>query len=200
MEFPLQFSILITIGIVIMLVYYIWKGYRNGLVLEAIITISLLLCVCIGWWLSDVMKDVFLLVPASLLNTGITTLDKLVVELANRMAWFGLLFVVVNILLRIARGYIRKLNKLTLVGSVNQVLGSVLAFCKGLIYTIIIIVFISSPIFSNGKVALDKAGLIPIRTMIGEHVPIAKNVLQVFDTVDKAREDGNFDWETLIEQ
>lgn len=190
MEFPLNFSFLITIGCIFCLVYYTWKGFHNGFVLEAIITISLLLCILVGWFVSGWLMDRIFIVPSDIIDTGVSLLDALALSIINRGAWFIILLVVTNILLRLFRKQIRKINKIVIIGTLNKVLGTVLGFVKSLVYIMILMVVLSSPLFTNGKKAISNAGLLPVRTVIREHVPIARDLLIVFDKVDLLREKG----------
>lgn len=199
MEFPLQLSMFIPIFFIAMLVYYAWKGYHNGLILEAMITASLLICMLVAWLLSDILGSQFYLVDKPVIDTGIAIANQTIVTLANRVIWFVLLFLITNVVLRILRVWIRKMNKIKMVGTLNQILGSVLALVKGCLYGIVLIVVLASPIFSNGKAVMNNSGITPIKDMIQQHVPIAGTALDAFDYIDRIREGEQIDLDSLLD-
>lgn len=187
MEFPIQLSFLLMIVTIVAIVYYSHKGYRNGFVLEAIITVSLILCILAGWFLSDILNNAIKIIQTSPVETGISFADELLRTVANRSVLFIIIFIIANILLRLMRKHIRKLNKIALVGWLNKLLGSVLGFLKSIIYIILMMVVISSPIFTNGSKAISSAGLEPAKNLVKDYVPIAGELIEGFETIENIR-------------
>lgn len=187
MEFPVQLSFLLMVLSIVIIIYYSHKGYRNGFILEAIITVSLIICILAGWYLSDFLNDGIQIIQTSPVDSGVSIINEVLRSLSNRGVLFVIIFIIANILLRLARKHIRKFNKLALVGWLNKFLGSVLGLIKSIIYIILLIVFISSPIFTNGSKAIASSGLEPAKNVIKDHVPIAGNLISGFEVIEKVR-------------
>lgn len=179
MQFPLQYSVFVTLFCILIFGYYIFKGYRNGFILEVIITLSLLVTIFLSWFLSSVCSSLFM-IASKVVDTN-SPIDKVVLTSTNRWLWFFILFIGMNIILRLIRLLVRQLNHIPLFGTLNRIAGAILAGIKALLYIIVIIVVFSSPMVANGKEVLSRAGLDPLKDIIEAYVPIAKDVLHTFD-------------------
>ena len=198
MEFPLQLSVFVPIFFVIVLVYCGWKGYHNGFLLEAIISASLFICILVTWFLSTVLAKQFHLIDTVFVDTGMERVNQTIVPLINRVIWFALLFAITNVMLRLLRRKIRNINKIAVVGTLNQWLGMVVAFIKGCIYIIVLIVILASPMVKNGKEIINRSGLTPIKNTIQQNVPIAKMALDTFDYIERINKGESIHIDTLL--
>lgn len=185
MEFPLQYSIFLPIFLLIMIAYNVSRGYRNGFVLELIISASSLICILIAWILSGIGVDWFLLIDTPMIDTSVSTLNQTIMLQTNRMLYFVCLFIISAIGLRLLRGWMRKINKLALVGTINQLLGSIIALLKSCIYGIIVIVVFASPIVRNGDMVLRQSGMMPVKEFIQTNISPIGKLFDTFDEIDK---------------
>ncbi len=109
----------LDIIILIPVAIFVFKGLKNGLVIEIASLASLFLGIFAGMYLSDYLAG--LLVKHLGLNANYTSAVA-----------FILIFIAVIILMRIIAKTIEKVLDLTLLGFINKLLGAVFAVLKGL--------------------------------------------------------------------
>ena len=156
-SFPFEFIIYLNAVLVLFLVFVIYRGYKKGMLLQLVGLISTFVSMIIAWIFSDVFMNVFHFVTYN--TTGIFSLDNFVTENANRLIWFVVLFVVIRLLMMVLTPIASLISKLPLIKQVNSAFGAVFSLITYLIYIVLIVLFLSTPIIKNGNQIIENTFL-----------------------------------------
>lgn len=156
-SFPYEFIIYLNAVLVLFLVFVIYRGYKKGMLLQLVGLISTFVSMIIAWIFSDVFMNVFHFVTYN--TTGIFSLDNFVTENANRLIWFVVLFVVIRLLMMVLTPIASLISKLPLIKQVNSAFGAVFSLITYLIYIVLIVLFLSTPIIKNGNQIIENTFL-----------------------------------------
>lgn len=193
MVFPIQYSFMIPFILLGLFIFYIYRGIHNGLMYEIVATLSLLVAVIIAWYISFILKDTINIIPDAYLDTPVVQALEVYI---NQILWFFVLLLGLLIIRKVFGSIMKRVNDIVLVGFLNQVAGAIFAGIKGLIVIILCIVLLSSPLFTNGRDVMKAAHLMPIHDVIHKNVPVARDVIDVFDKIEIIR---TFDADTIEE-
>ena len=127
------------------------------MLLQLVGLISTFVSMIIAWIFSDVFMNVFHFVTYN--TTGIFSLDNFVTENANRLIWFVVLFVVIRLLMMVLTPIASLISKLPLIKQVNSAFGAVFSLITYLIYIVLIVLFLSTPIIKNGNQIIENTFL-----------------------------------------
>lgn len=180
MEFPIQYSFMLPILFVALLCFYIYRGIQRGFVSEVLSMISLTVSFVLAWLLAGFFKQRW-----TILTTvkGNTILDS-IVPYANHIAWFIILFILLFIVSKFVAKFAKQLNKIVLIGFVNQIAGAIFAFLKGCIVVMILILLLCSPLFNNGRKAIEATPLTYVYRGMEENVPVVRDILYIFQKIE----------------
>ena len=156
-SFPFEFIIYLNAVLVLFLVFVIYRGYKKGMLLQLVGLISTFVSMIIAWIFSDVFMNVFHFVTYN--TTGVFSLDNFVTENANRLIWFVVLFVVIRLLMMVLTPIASLISKLPLIKQVNSAFGAVFSLITYLIYVVLIVLFLSTPIIKNGNQIIENTFL-----------------------------------------
>ncbi|NMB18267.1 MAG: CvpA family protein [Erysipelothrix sp.] len=156
-SFPYEFIIYLNAVLVLFLVFVIYRGYKKGMLLQLVGLISTFVSMIIAWIFSDVFMNVFHFVTYN--TTGIFSLDNFVTENANRLIWFVILFLVIRLLMMVLTPIASLISKLPLIKQVNSAFGAVFSLITYLIYIVLIVLFLSTPIIKNGNQIIENTFL-----------------------------------------
>ena len=137
--------------------FVIYRGYKKGMLLQLVGLISTFVSMIIAWIFSDVFMNVFHFVTYN--TTGIFSLDNFVTENANRLIWFVILFLVIRLLMMVLTPIASLISKLPLIKQVNSAFGAVFSLITYLIYIVLIVLFLSTPIIKNGNQIIENTFL-----------------------------------------
>ncbi len=183
MDFPLTYSICITIVLALLLLFYAVRGYKNGFLLELVMFASIFISAIISYILSVVISQSGFTFSTNI-DVGEVHINNALNQRAGQLVIFLVFFVLISLAFYLLRVLSKKFNNIVIVGTINRLLGSVLGFAKGCIYVMLVVVVLASPLISNGHEVIKKAQLQPVKELMQEHVPVIKDVLDAFDTLD----------------
>lgn len=187
MEFPIAYSMFIPVVLLALLIFYAIRGYKNGLLLELVMVASLLVSLVASYLVSIALSESGFVFQTSI-NVGEVHVNQALDKSATQLITFFIFFIVINLAFYILRKLSKKFNDIIVVGTINQILGSILAVLKGSIYIILVVLLLASPLISNGREVLKQAHLEPVKECMQENIPVIKDVLTVFDKVDTINE------------
>ncbi|NBK97143.1 MAG: CvpA family protein [Erysipelotrichia bacterium] len=159
MLFPTQFTYVVMMIAIAILIYCTYKGYKDGFVMKLCELLSTMLCVLLAWFLSGKLSGSVALFPKDYSLFGETILNSPIYQIMNRFFLFLLLFIIARIVIIFIRPIFRSINWVPFVGGVNKLLGSILGFWQGFVILIVITFVFSSPLFANGDVVLKNSHL-----------------------------------------
>lgn len=159
MIFPIQFSYVITIVALLILLYCTYSGYKDGFVMKGCELLSMIICIIIAWVLSGQFNTTLQWFPKDYSLFTQTILDSPIYLIMNRFFLFLILFVISRILIILIRPIFRSINWVPLVGKVNKLLGIILGFVQGFALIVVFAFILSSPLFANGSEVLEASKL-----------------------------------------
>lgn len=174
MLFPTEYSFVISILAVALLIYYSYSGHRDGFVLKGCELLSTILCIFIAWFISGQLSGSIALLPKGYTLFTETILNGPIYQIMNRFLLFLILFILSRVLILLLKPLFRSINWVPFVGGINRLLGAILGFLQGALIIAVLSFLLSSPLFANGDVVLKES-----------HLTLAKdvyrNVMSIFD-------------------
>lgn len=187
MTFPIDYSIFLTIGIAIMLIFMAYQGFNNGLVVEIIDLVLQILCAVAAYFGAKFMYPKITLMQNSPINTNNAIADQTILNLSNGILWFIIIFIVAFIIAHLIRSLFKDITNRGVLGFINRLLGLIVGTIKGFIWMILIILLILSPFFSNGMEVIDQARLNPVKQIIHDEVPLCGTLIDAFQNIEQIR-------------
>ncbi|MFV0381755.1 MAG: CvpA family protein [Breznakia sp.] len=199
MTFPIQFSFLCTIFLVVMVVFFISRGYKRGLVSEAFAIATFFLsaissAICVRFF-----DDHIHFLKITLGRSELMRIETFVNKTVDRLILFVIFFVLSYIVLLIIRHFLKGINKLRFIGGMNQMLGGVLGAIHAILVVVILLLVLASPLFTNGKRVIEAAKLSFVDEMIME-LPIVGKTMKTFHLIEEYRANDSFNYEKILER
>ena len=174
MIIPTQFSLLFTLIAVLLLVGFIYGGFKDGFITKILDLATTIICIVIAWLLAEQWKGSIPLFPKDYNVLSDTPIGDIIYQSVNRILLFIVLFIILRLLALFLKPIFRSVNWLPLVGSINKFLGAILGAIQGILLVFLMCFILSTPLFINGEKILQKSGLYVVKD-------IYRNVLFVFD-------------------
>ncbi|AMC93867.1 hypothetical protein AOC36_07680 [Erysipelothrix larvae] len=149
--------------LVLLFLFVLYRGYKKGFLLQVLDLISWGVSAIVAWLFSPVFARIISLVSVE--ATQIEALDTSLNASLNQLAWFGILLILIRIILLVVTPLASLISKMPLIKQVNSVAGGIFSVVVYCVYVLLLIVFLSLPIVSNGQVVVDKTVLGPIRNI-----------------------------------
>ncbi len=155
---PSYFSIVVTIIALVMIVFCVIKGFKDGLVLSIYDLFSLLISLYIAYLCSGTLAVDLAIVPDSVTH-GITIVsneifNEMITMVINYFINWILWFIIISIVLRIILHFLRKLfkgiDKIPVVKTINGYAGALFGMIKAMIMILIMGYVLSLPFITNG--------------------------------------------------
>ena len=153
MTIPENYFIFISIFIVLLYLIFILIGSHQGFLFEAVSLIYTLISVAIAWFMAPVLGKLFPLIHLSQNSLEYDLLDRFINinETLNTVCYFVIVFLILKLLYIFVSLLMKSLNKIPVLGNVNQFLGAVFGFVNATIVTIAISMLLTLPLFRNGN-------------------------------------------------
>ena len=153
MNIPDSAFMYISIGIVILYIVLIIIGYSKGLLYELTSLLYTAFCVFVSWFLSPIMANLFPIIKLEKIYPDAEILNKLlnIDPLLNVIAYFVLIFLILNILYLVISVMVKALNKIPVIGKFNQLLGGLYGIINATFITFGLSMLLTLPLFSNGQ-------------------------------------------------
>lgn len=138
---------LVDICLLVVILYCIIAGYRSGVIKTLVKLVGLFIVACASYYLKDIVAD-FLITHLPFYNYGgetgtITSVNIMVYQAVAFVFLFIILYSVLNIILIFA-GLVDRLIKMTVIFAMpDKILGGVVGFVEGVMYSFIIVFAIS---------------------------------------------------------
>lgn len=161
-----------------MLLFFIvlYKGYKEGMLLQIVNLVNTFVALIIAWLFSDVFVEVYQFV--SYTKTGYLHLDQFFSKHANRMIWFVVLFVLIRVVLMLLKPIASAISKLPLVKQVNSIAGALFSIVSYFVYLLIMIFILTLPIVKNGSEIIDNSFLGQVETVVQPALGFIEETIQ----------------------
>lgn len=163
-EFPFDYIMFVNAFLILLFIAVLYKGYKEGMLLQIVNLVSSFVAIIIAWLFSDVFATVFQFVYYS--KTGAPSIDNFFTQSANRMIWFFVLFVVIRLLLIVLRPIASMISKMPLIKQVNSIAGAVFSVVTYVFYLMLITFFLTLPIVKNGTDIIENSYLSDINKIL----------------------------------
>ncbi|NLW15652.1 MAG: CvpA family protein [Erysipelothrix sp.] len=181
--FPMDYIMIINAVLILFFIMVLYKGYKEGMLLQLVNLISTFVAVIIAWLFSDVFASIWQFVSYS--KSGMVSIDKYISMHINQLIWFFILFVVIRIFLIILKPIASMISKMPLIKQVNSVLGGLFSVVAYIVYLLLITYFLSLPVLTNGKEVIDASFLKTVNQ-------VSAPVLKILDTTIQENESIQF--------
>ena len=155
---PSYFSVVVTIIALVMIIFSVIKGFKDGLVLSIYDLFSLLISLYIAYICSGTLAVDLAIIPDNVTN-GITIVPNeifnemitLVINyFINWIVWFIILSIALRIILHFIRKIFKGIDKIPVVKTINEYAGGIFGLIKSIIMILIMGYVLSLPIITNG--------------------------------------------------
>lgn len=161
MTIPENYFIYISILIAAIYLAFIIIGYHKGFLYELVNMVYTLLALIAAWFASPVFAKVFPLIDLNKVSTETMMLNKLMDlnQTVNIIAYFLIVFLVLKVLYIFISILMKSINKIPVLGGLNQTLGCITGIFNATIVSLAITMLLSLPLFKNGKDAIEHSVL-----------------------------------------
>lgn len=167
-ELPITFLPYINFVLIALLVLGVLAGYKRGFVLSLLDVLGLLLALFLSHRFAPQLAASVPIVRVSEIAQQWSFLGVIVLQYANTLVWFFILFALINLSYLLLKPLLKGFNKLPLLGGVNRLLGAGFGGLKWLFYGWLISLLLSTPIFANGKIFVENSFLSAYDTYLND--------------------------------
>ena len=153
MIIPQNVFIYITLLIIALYIAMIIIGYHKGFLYELISFVYTALSLAVAWLVSPVLAQQFPLINPEKLGDKYKLIVSLlpVEKVLNIATYFIIVFLVLKVFYIFISMLLKSLNKLPLIGNLNQILGAFSGIINATIITLAISMLFTLPVFKNGN-------------------------------------------------
>lgn len=138
-------------------------GWRKGF-LRMIIALAGTIAAAYGAWVfSPVTAKYFMIMPKDWAPMQDTVFAQPIYLFCNRLIWFLILLLVIKLLFKLLDKVLIGIQKIPLIKQIAEIGGAALGLAEGFIWTIVMAVVLSTPLFTNGAAAVQKSCLATIQ-------------------------------------
>ncbi len=158
MVIPENCFIFVSGFIVVIYAAMIYMGYKKGLLYELISFLYTAASVLIAWFMSPVLASLFPFFDIGNIDEKYQMLNKIYDfnGLLNTIAYFVIIFLLLKLLYILISLLVKSLNKIPVIGSLNQLLGGIFGILHATIIVLALSLLLSLPIIKNGKQVREK--------------------------------------------
>jgi uncharacterized membrane protein required for colicin V production len=180
-ELPITFLPYINFVLIALLILGVIAGYKRGFILSLLDVLGLVLAIFLSHRFAPQLAASVPIVRASEITQQFSFLGMIVVQYANTIVWFFILFALINLSYLLLRPLLKGFNKVPLLGGLNRLLGAAFGGLKWLFYGWLISLLLSTPIFANGQVFVENSLLANYRTYLTQIPDFVSLDVQLFD-------------------
>ncbi len=197
----MELSMMITIAnalFVLLLIVLMILGYKNGLVLSLLNCLGWIAAFLAAYLFSPSAAQILNLYPLSLTPMNDTAFGPVFQQMLNQLLWFVLIASAVKLVCTLLKPIAKMFVKIPVLGFFNRLAGSAFGVVNMWIWTSIITLVLSLPVFPWGKQVVDGSLLKSaslISDLIAEKIHVdAEDVEALMNLVDGMK---NLDEQTL---
>lgn len=151
--FPYDYIMFVNALLILLFVVVLYRGYKEGMLLQVVNLINTFVAVVIAWLFADVFAEIYQFVHYN--KTGYISLDNFFTSNANKLIWFFVLFVVIRLLLMVLKPIASGISKMPLIKQVNSLAGGLFSIVTFVVYLVLITIFLTLPIIENGAEVIE---------------------------------------------
>ncbi len=145
-------SVLYVNGCIILgFLFLLYSGYKKGFLFKVISLLSFFFMGMLSWWLSSIFQHTYDLFPRSYAVFQGTFLEEMIYDSLNRFTWFLCIFIIGQIVLLCIRPFLKIVNEIPVLSSVNRYAGMALGAIQGICLCFIAYMICQLPFFQNAS-------------------------------------------------
>lgn len=147
------------IALIIFLLIGLFIGFKRGLLLSLIELLGLIVALWLSFVFAPQVAERIPLMRASEIIAQFPLIGALLLQQINTILWFFILFAAISLLLVLIKPMFKAVNKIPVVGGINQFLGALLGGLKTLFLVWLLSLLLYTPLFSNGSQLVEESYL-----------------------------------------
>lgn len=153
MKIPQSGFIYIDIFIVVILLIFLVVGYKRGFVFELVSLVYSICAILVSWFVAPVLASLYPLFKLDNITEQLELLQRFVdfETFINIFIYFVIVFLVLKAFYVVLAIVLKGMNKIPVIGGMNQMLGAIIGIINGLIVTFVLSLVLTLPIFENGN-------------------------------------------------
>lgn len=157
-EIPYNLLAFTNLTLLVWFLIDLYRGYKRGLLLQLLDWVTTFVALIVAWLFSSPFAEAF---PwfYSAKGIGIASIDSAIALQVNRLVWLAIIFAVIRVALMILSPIASLISKMPLIKQVNSSIGGVFAVVFFSVKLVILCLFLSFPIITNGQDVIDQSVL-----------------------------------------
>lgn len=152
----------INIVCLIVIIFNLYEGYKNGILAKLFSLLSFFLLSFIAYQMAPIVAKLYSFVKYAPESMRQYLQISGFMQYVDQVLWFFILLFVFRIIAKILLHTLKRLHKIPVYHLFSASLGAILGFLEGIIICIFIAMFLQSGLFVNGKQIMQKTILSPI--------------------------------------
>ena len=157
MDLPNNAGTIINIGLILIVLFLMYKGYKKGFITQVVGLFSLLAAAIIAWILYVPFGSLFKVVPKTMVPFQNTNLHEFFYTKVNAMLWFIIIFITAFIIIKFVTKILDLISKAPFINLVNRVLGLAFSLINFILIVWLLIFALSTPLFTNGDEVIENS-------------------------------------------
>jgi uncharacterized membrane protein required for colicin V production len=162
---PIQVFTYFNVLLIAYVLLSLFFGFRKGFLLSLLDILGFILAIVLAFIFAPRLAQMIPLMSDADVITQFPMLGLLIFYQVNTLIWFFILFVIISLVLLLLRPVLKSVNKIPLVGGINQILGAALGGLKALFFLWLLSLLLATPLFSNGQALVDESFLGAYQTL-----------------------------------
>lgn len=142
-------------GFLLLMIALMMAGYKNGLVLSLLNCLGWIAAMVAAYLFSPAAAQALTIYPLSLTPMNETAFGPVFQQMLNQLLWFVVIAAVVKLICLILKPIAKMFVKIPVLGFFNRVAGALFGIVNMWIWTSIICLVLSLPVFDWGKDVID---------------------------------------------
>lgn len=185
MIFPSEYTFVLSIAAIALMIWLTYSGYKEGFVVKFLEFFSTIICIVLAWQISGSLSEKIQIMPKEYVSISGTSIDGLFYHAVNESLIFLILFIIFRILIIFIRPMFKKLNWVPFLGLFNKIMGAIMGFLQSFLILGILVIVLSSPLFANGKQVLKDSNLVYINNAIKSIATLLTNEYSEMESIQK---------------
>lgn len=157
MDLPNNAGTIINIGLILILLFLMYKGYKKGFITQVVGLFSLLASAIVAWVLYVPFGKMFKIIPKTMVPFQKTNLHEFFYIKVNSMLWFIIIFIIVFIIIKFVTKILDLISKAPFINLINRILGVAFSLINFILIAWLLIFGLSTPLFTNGDEVIENS-------------------------------------------
>lgn len=165
MLFPMEFIKLLDIVVIFLVIMGVYTGYKEGFLLKVLDCFGMIVSAFLAWTIAPLFSSISIF-PNNFVPFSGTKLGNSLYDLLNEIVWVALIFILLNIIIRLLHPLFSFVRHIPILASVNRVLGTLFGFIQSIIFLVMVTIVFQTPLFANGSMVVEQSYLSPFSEIV----------------------------------